>query len=177
MYERATLPSKTVLMKNIGTIHFGLGRTIADTLEEKGGSMTEKEILEKSWVMMFCVEVTCTYGIACCKLAILVFYWRLFKFSSIRIPIQILISLCCLWLLARVFLICFGCIPIQAFWDLDLRAEKCKLDQSGFFFGTVLTHLIFDILILLLPVIEIWKLHLPFGQKIAVIPLFLFGTL
>jgi hypothetical protein len=68
-------------------------------------------------------------------------------------------------------------VPVSAFWDKSIEDSVCAIDDSKFFFGTVLTHLILDIFILALPVLEVKNLRLPLGQKIGVIGLFMFGIL
>lgn len=82
-----------------------------------------------------------------------------------------------MWLLVRIFLLTLQCLPTSAYWDIDRRATHCHVNNTTYFFSTGLTHAALDIIILVLPVIEVVKMHLPTGQKIAVIALFGFGTL
>ena len=101
----------------------------------------------------------------------------MFKRSGIRIPIQILFGLSIIWLIAQILMLTLQCTPTKAYWDLSQQALKCHINESIFFFGQVLTHVLLDISILALPIIQVWKLHLPLGQKIGVITLFMFGIL
>lgn len=71
-------------------------------------------------------------------------------------------------------MVSFQCLPTQYFWDKSING-RCTINEAQFFFGTILTHCIMDIVILLLPAIEVSRLHLPSGQKLAVIGLFLVG--
>jgi hypothetical protein len=66
---------------------------------------------------------------------------------------------------------------VQAFWDKSIPNATCRINDSKFFFGTVLTHLLLDIIILSLPVLQVRKLQLPTSQKIGVTAMFMFGTL
>ena len=125
--------------------------------------------------MLFCGSMTYTFGIAFCKFSILTFYWRIFKISGIRIPIQVLFGLTFAWFLLRLFIVTLQCIPTQALWDKSITDANCSIDESTFFFSTVLTHVLIDIAILVLPGIEVRKLQLPLGQKLAVVALFTFG--
>ncbi|KAF9774447.1 hypothetical protein IL306_007524 [Fusarium sp. DS 682] len=68
-------------------------------------------------------------------------------------------------------------MPTSAYWDLARRATHCHVTSNIYFFSTGLTHAILDIVILVLPLIEVIKMHLPLGQKIAVMALFGFGSL
>lgn len=70
----------------------------------------------------------------------------------------------------------FHCVPVQGFWDISIKAT-CNIDDSRFFFGTVLAHLIIDVAILILPVMQIRKLQLPVFKKAAIIAMFMFGIL
>jgi hypothetical protein len=53
----------------------------------------------------------------------------------------------------------------------------CAIKSSDFFFGTVLAHVLIDVGILILPIVQIQKLQLPTLQKIAIIFMFMFGIL
>lgn len=68
----------------------------------------------------------------------------------------------------------FHCIPVRKFWVPSVEGV-CHIDDSKFFFGTVLVHLVLDIVILALPVIEVQKLHLPISQRIGIMGMFGFG--
>lgn len=70
----------------------------------------------------------------------------------------------------------FHCIPVAKYWDPSLDG-KCDIVDSKFFIGSVLTHVILDMVILALPVLETRKLMLPRLQKFAVSILFMFGIL
>ena len=71
----------------------------------------------------------------------------------------------------------FHCVPVEAFWDKSIEDARCDIDDSKFFFGTVLVHLMIDICILVLPIVQVKHLQLRLGQKIGVIGLFMFGIL
>lgn len=125
--------------------------------------------------MQFIISMTYSYSIGFSKLSILLFYWRIFKQSAIRIPIQILLGLSVSWLLLRTFMVTFHCLPVQAYWDKSIEGAVCKINDSQFFFGTCLTHFALDVVILALPIIEVFKLRLRMGQKIAITALFVIG--
>lgn len=118
-----------------------------------------------------------TTAIASAKFAVLTFYWRLFKYSHTRIAIQVVLILCGLWTLVRIFLLTMQCQPTAAYWDLDRRETHCHVKSSIYFFSTGLTHAVLDVIILILPVVEVSRMRLPLGQKLAVIALFGFGSL
>jgi hypothetical protein len=118
-----------------------------------------------------------TTAISSAKFAVLTFYWRLFRYSHTRIAIQIVLVLCVLWTLVRIFLLTMQCQPTAAYWDLDRRGTHCHVKSSIYFFSTGLTHAVLDVVILILPVVEVSRMRLPLGQKLAVMGLFGFGAL
>ncbi|CAM1502461.1 Fc.00g044450.m01.CDS01 [Cosmosporella sp. VM-42] len=157
----------------IWVLHWRLGRTLKDTSDED----TVDEILTKSRLILYFAELSYAFSLAFSKFAILAFYWRMFSTSNIRIPIQILVGTSVIWLVLRTFLAIFHCVPVQAFWDKTIEGATCAINDSEFFFGTVLAHFFIDIAILILPVMQVRRLHLRAGQKLAVIALFMFGIL
>lgn len=68
-------------------------------------------------------------------------------------------------------------MPVAAFWDSSIENAKCDIEDSKFFFGTILVHVCIDIAILVLPVMQIQKLRLPTLQKLGIVIMFTFGIL
>ena len=134
-------------------------------------------ILEESRLLSFINSLFYAASIACSKLAILCLYWRLFKLSCLRWPILILIGTVVIWIMIRTFMLTFRCIPVQSLWDYKITDKVCNIDSDKFFLATITTHFLLDIIILTLPVIEVSRLHMRMGQKIAVAGLFLVGIM
>uniref|UniRef100_A0A8H7NC53 Rhodopsin domain-containing protein n=1 Tax=Bionectria ochroleuca TaxID=29856 RepID=A0A8H7NC53_BIOOC len=149
-----------------------LGQIIPDTVDET----RHEDILFHSRKIAFFCSLTYAYSIGSSKLAILSLYWRLFKFSSIRIPIITLYTIVAVWLVIRTFMIFLRCSPVAAYWDDSIPGGHCNIKDSAFFFGTMLPHFLLDVIILALPVVEVSRLRLRMGQKIAIIALFLVGV-
>lgn len=115
-------------------------------------------------------------SLACSKISILLFYWRLFKFSRIRTAILILLVISTMWLILRTFMLTFRCVPTRAIWDKTIPAV-CNIDSDKFFLATITTHFILDVIILVLPIVPVCRLRLPLQQKLAVIGFFLLGAM
>lgn len=142
--------------------------------------LTEAErdlILHNGRFIGFFNSLTYAFAIASAKLAILFLYWRIFQLSSIRLPMQIMIVMCFVWIIVRTFMTIFRCLPVQAYWDKTIPHAVCRIRDTEFFFSTVLTHFLMDLAILVLPIIEVFKLRLRIGQKIAVAGLFVVGSM
>ncbi|CVL09169.1 related to integral membrane protein [Fusarium mangiferae] len=148
-----------------------LGRNIPDEV----GSDRYEVINMRSRLMQFLVSFTYSYAIGFCKLSVLLFYWRIFQLSAIRTPILITVVITVCWLILRTFMVIFRCVPVQAYWNKSIEGAKCDINDSQFFFGTCLTHFVLDVVILALPIIEVIKLRLRLGQKLAIAALFLVG--
>ncbi|KAJ4152408.1 hypothetical protein NW754_004203 [Fusarium falciforme] len=156
----------------VWTVDWHLGQELDPTLSDQ----QREHILLYNRLLMLCTEYCYAFSIASSKFTILSLYWRLFKHSSIRLPIQIMLTASLAWILLRIFMVSLQCIPLKYFWDKSVDG-RCGIDESQFFFGTVLTHFVMDIIILIMPVVEVGKLHLRLGQKLAVICLFLIGSI
>ena len=171
MPVRLSLPlTHLILLTPPGTIIGGLGQEIA-TLD-----MSPAEAIRRSSIFVILVELFYAFSLFCSKFAILGMYWRLFSTSPIRLPIQILAVASLIWVIIRTFMTIFHCVPPQAFWDTSIEGARCDIDNSKFFFGTTLTHLLIDVAILVLPAVQVRKLKLRTGQKMGVIGLFMFGA-
>ncbi|KAJ3542364.1 hypothetical protein NM208_g3259 [Fusarium decemcellulare] len=155
------------------TLHTYLGVYLPDDLP-----LDEREaILEQSRFLSFFNSLCYAASIACSKLAILCLYWRLFKTSHIRYPILFLIGVVGVWIILRTFMLTFRCLPVQSLWDYKIKNKVCHLDSEQFFLATITTHFVLDIIILVLPLIEVFQLRMRSGQKIAVAALFLLGII
>lgn len=156
---------------HLGVVHAGLGRPLDEV------PLPREEALTLSLLYLYFAELMYAFSLAFSKMSILGMYWRLFSQSDIRLPIQVLFGCSVVWLIIRTFMAIFHCVPVYAFWDHSIEGARCDINDSEFFFGTVLVHLLIDIVILMLPVMQVRKLHLRLGQKVGVIGLFMFGVL
>lgn len=69
------------------------------------------------------------------------------------------------------------CVPIDRFWNPTAGGDQgfCAIEDKKFFFGTILVHVILDVCIIALPVLQVLKLQLPRAQKIGISLMFVFG--
>lgn len=67
-------------------------------------------------------------------------------------------------------------MPVQAYWD-STAGGYCAIEDTKFFFGSILVHVIMDMAIILLPVMPIKRLALPLRQRIGIAVVFMFGFL
>jgi hypothetical protein len=82
-----------------------------------------------------------------------------------------------IWIILRTFMLIFRCVPVQSIWDHTITGKVCNINSGQFFLGTITTHFLMDLAILVLPIIEVARLTLPKGQKLAIAALFLLGSM
>ncbi|KAF5005197.1 hypothetical protein FDECE_8318 [Fusarium decemcellulare] len=125
--------------------------------------MSKDEALFQTKLLLYIAELLYATALFFAKASILSFYWHsLYMFF--------------VWIIIRTFMGIFHCIPVEAFWDSS-ASGTCAIEDSKFFFGTILVHVIIDIAILILPIMQIRKLQLPTLQKLGVMVMFTFGIL
>ncbi|KAJ8114869.1 hypothetical protein OPT61_g3353 [Boeremia exigua] len=156
----------------IWTLNWSLGKRIPDSLD----APAREAILYHARQLGYFNSLCYAASLACSKISILLFYWRLFKFSMIRIPILLLLVICVVWLILRTFMLTFRCVPVSAIWDKTIPAV-CNIDGNKFFLATITTHFILDVIILVLPMLPVFRLRLPLQQRLAVVGFFLLGTI
>ncbi|KAM0267012.1 hypothetical protein ACHAPA_006400 [Fusarium lateritium] len=127
---------------------------------------------------LFAAEQIYTFIIYFAKFSLLFFYWRMFRITNIKIAVYLLAGASTCWFIARIFLTTLQCIPVEAFWDQSLRPTAvCAVDPSKYLFASLLSHIVIDVFILTLPIMQIKKLQLPWVQKFGILLMFMFGTL
>jgi hypothetical protein len=71
----------------------------------------------------------------------------------------------------------FRCVPTAAIWNKDIKDAVCNIDGDKFFMGTITTHFLLDVIILVLPVLPVVNLRLRASQKAGIVGFFLIGTM
>lgn len=107
----------------------------------------------------------------------LAFYWRLFPTPFVKTGCKILGVASIFWCIAITILDFVQCIPLHAFWHLELQAlptTKC-LDPNLCFLGNSIANAIIDFFTLMLPLREVYKLHVSTRKKITIGSVFLLG--
>ncbi|MCJ1405320.1 hypothetical protein MMC11_008547 [Xylographa trunciseda] len=72
----------------------------------------------------------------------------------------------------------FSCNPINAFWDFELQGTPgvyC-INVQAFYIAIAVPNLLTDVLILAMPIWQVWKLQLDRRSKIALTFIFLLGS-
>lgn len=85
-----------------------------------------------------------------------------------------MLGLLAAWSVSFFFANLFICFPVTALIE-PFYGKKC-VDRAGVFLSTLVTDLIFDILILLMPIPVVLRLHLRTKDKLGVLGMFLLGA-
>lgn len=103
-------------------------------------------------------------------------YNRIFPTQTMNTGVCILGFMVLAWWIAVIFVSLFQCSPIPAAWDKALLAKGATcIDDNKFFIGNAVPNIITDLLILTLPIYEVYRLQMSTLQKAAVSGLFLLG--
>ncbi|KAI0592816.1 hypothetical protein F4775DRAFT_599290 [Biscogniauxia sp. FL1348] len=119
----------------------------------------------------FCLGVT--------KVSVLLFFRRLFPVRAFSIINNVLIGITLAWCIAYTVATAIRCSPVSTFTD---RFETefnyfCVDEYQLFLLSYTASDLALDIIIFLLPVPMVWRLQMPWRQKLAVAGIFLLGSI
>ena len=78
------------------------------------------------------------------------------------------------WAVVFTFVFIFLCNPIQQQWSLE-RIGKC-MDQISVLKALIMTNILTDLFIFLLPIRSVWKLQMRKTEKVAVLSCFALGA-
>lgn len=109
------------------------------------------------------------------KLSVLLMYYRIFKFGYFKNATWIIGGLVVAWGVAITFLTFFICYPVEKLWDASVPG-RC-MDKALVRLLNAISTILSDLVILVLPIPQVWKLQLRRSQKIALTIVFSLGSL
>ncbi|MCJ1420086.1 hypothetical protein MMC32_006443 [Xylographa parallela] len=118
---------------------------------------------------------TLTFGFT--KLAVLLFYKRIFRGSLFTVVVWTMIVITIIWTVAFFFANLLQCIPIWINWTGEgVTAENC-IDETTMYLAQAWSDVFTDVAILSIPLPLVWNLHMPTARKIGLTCIFLLGAL
>jgi hypothetical protein len=109
------------------------------------------------------------------RLSVLIFYWRILNSKLVRRGCVVLITVCVAWFFAYELSYILVCLPVESQWTGRGR-DKCvaipRLQIFAGFFNSLV-----DVATVILPIREVWNLHLSPWKKRSIIGVFLIGGL
>lgn len=147
----------------------GVGRHVA-YLE-----IAHPEKLAHEFIIMFPIEILYISAFTSAKLSILNLYLRIFSTKPMRRVTFILMAVVIMTWICETLSAIFQCTPVHSIWDKSIHGH-C-VDQDAMFRFWSIPNIITDAIMLILPLPLVWKLQLPFDQKVGLTFTFLLGSM
>ncbi|KAL6160853.1 hypothetical protein ACJQWK_01837 [Exserohilum turcicum] len=109
------------------------------------------------------------------KISILLQYRRIFAVRELRIPLNVVMSICVVWGLVTVVSSIFACVPVSAYWHILERPKAKCVDEKIMWYTNAAVNIFTDLLLAFLPVRVIGNLHIARRQKIALVGILTIG--
>ncbi|EMR66673.1 putative integral membrane protein [Eutypa lata UCREL1] len=139
-----------------GMIQYGMGIHVEQV-------PLEDVVMEAKFLLV--AEILYVFNLVWTKLAILLMFYRIFRFSYFKKAAIIIGTFIIAWVICITFLFIFICVPVQKVWDTALPG-KC-INQVGTWIANAASTILSDLAILILPLPRIWQLQLRKADKIA----------
>ena len=109
------------------------------------------------------------------KISILMLYRRIFDTKAFRRKSLVVGVICLVWCMLAVCIDIFQCRPFNAAFDHELLFTYHCIDLQWFYWGITACSVGLDVVILCLPIYEVWMLKLSKQKKIMLSGIFLLG--
>jgi hypothetical protein len=111
------------------------------------------------------------------KTSVLLFYRRIFPSRVFHWVVWAFVAFTVGYSAASVLVNIFSCSPIAASWDIKyVETAKC-INRPVFYFAQASLGILTDFATVIAPLPMMWKLQLPFRQKIGVAGILTMGGL
>jgi len=120
-------------------------------------------------------EILYVFNLVWTKLGILLMYYRIFRFPYFKKIAYVIGAFIIAWVITITFLFIFICVPVEKLWHPDLPGH-C-IDQVSTWIANATSTILSDVTILILPIPQVWKLHLQRLEKLGAILAFGLGFL
>ncbi|KAL4795365.1 hypothetical protein BDV19DRAFT_363010 [Aspergillus venezuelensis] len=126
----------------------------------------------------FAIETLYIASITLTKLSMLLLYLRLFPEKTMRMAIFITLGLTAAWGLSLLLSNVFSCTPVSYIWhSWDGEHEGSCISHEKVMWTHAITNIVFDVLIIALPMPTLLKLNMSMKKKIGVVIMFGVGLL
>ncbi|KAK8080947.1 hypothetical protein PG997_008765 [Apiospora hydei] len=122
------------------------------------------------------LQFTWVISLSLCKISILLLYRKLFPTPLIHWASLTTSALIVAWAIATIMAGCLICQPISKNWDLFMTGGHCGDQVLSFTVTGVINH-ITDVMVLVLPLPNLYKLQVPIQQRIVLVGVFSLGFL
>ncbi|KAI8240823.1 Satratoxin biosynthesis SC1 cluster protein 4 [Colletotrichum sp. SAR 10_96] len=110
-------------------------------------------------------EILYAWNLGWTKLSLLLMYYRIFHIPFFKKMTWGVGAFVFAWVICITFLFIFICVPVEKLWYPDLPG-RC-INQVATWIANAASTIFTDLLILLMPIPQVWKLQLQKAEKIA----------
>ncbi|KAK1992845.1 integral membrane protein [Colletotrichum falcatum] len=110
-------------------------------------------------------EILYAWNLGWTKLSLMLMYYRIFHIPFFKKMTWFVVSFVFAWVVCITFLFVFICVPVEKLWYPQLPGH-C-INQVATWIANAASTIFTDLLILLLPIPQVWKLQLQRAEKIA----------
>lgn len=139
----------------------------ADTIGEKAVANISK------WLLV--TEIIYVWNLAWTKLSLLCMYYRIFRFPFFKKQVICVGAYVVIWAVCVSFLFTFICVPVEKLWHPDIEG-RC-VSELGVWLANASSTIFSDVIILLLPIPQVWRLQLKTFEKVGLTLVFGLGFL
>ena len=125
--------------------------------------------------MLLVGEIIYTLSLVAIKISILQLYRSIFPGRGFIIMTSVVGAGVIAWGIAVILVSILQCNPVRGEWDLTVPATCIPLEH--FYLGNAVPNIAMDVIILALPIPNVWALQMSLRQKYVVSGLFLLGGL
>ncbi|KAI8632860.1 hypothetical protein F5Y19DRAFT_332140 [Xylariaceae sp. FL1651] len=162
-------------------VHHGLNATIYIAFLADGLGFNTLTLLhsdpraaEELQKLTFIGTILYGTGSTSIRLAVIIFYFRIFPTQAVRRGGYVLGSICVAWFVAVEALNLATCTPVAYTWDRTIKGGHCISAPSAvIIIGAI--NVVIDAVTVGLPIHEVFKLHLSRQKKIIIFSIFLIG--
>lgn len=130
-------------------------------------------VMMAKWLVV--AEILYAWNLGWTKLSLLLMYYRIFHFPYFKKMAWAVGAFVWAWVICITFLFIFICVPVQKLWYPHLPGH-C-INQVGTWIANAASTIFTDLVILFMPMPQIWKLQLRKTEKVGLTLAFSLGFL
>lgn len=106
------------------------------------------------------------------KIAMIFLYYRILAMEKWwKWTLRIIAFIIAGYGIALIISIIFGCSPIQKSWDAAITGGHC-INRPAVYMAIAVTNTVSDVVLIIIPIPIVYRLKLPFSQKLGVACIF-----
>jgi len=130
-------------------------------------------VMMAKWLVV--AEVLYAWNLGWTKVSLLLMYYRIFRHQYFKKMAWAVGTFVWAWVICITFMFIFICVPVQKLWYPEIPGH-C-IYQVGTWISNAASTILTDLIILLMPIPQIWKLQLRRTEKIGLTLAFSLGLL